>query len=147
MEQQNRKKNRKEQPEGKKCLDRNCPLHGQISLRGRVFTGVVIRAKMQKTVIVEWITQRYSPKFERFEKWSSHVKAHNPDCLGAQEGDIVKIAECRPLSKTKNFVVAEILGKEKGFAERMESLKEAKQKHEEQVPVEVENASSESAGD
>ena len=38
---------------------------------------------------------------------NSRITAHNPPCLDAQRGDKVKIAECRPLSKTKNFVVVE----------------------------------------
>ena len=44
-------------------------------------------------------------KFERFERGKSSVQAHNPDCIKAKEGDQVMIAECRPLSKTKSFVV------------------------------------------
>ncbi|MCK4969892.1 MAG: 30S ribosomal protein S17, partial [Thermoplasmata archaeon] len=34
--------------------------------------------------------------------------AHNPPCLSAKEGDNVTIAECRPLSKTVNFVVVKV---------------------------------------
>jgi small subunit ribosomal protein S17 len=36
------------------------------------------------------------------------MHAHNPPCINAKEGDVVKIAECRPLSKTKKFVVIEV---------------------------------------
>jgi len=38
---------------------------------------------------------------------SSRITAHNPPCIGAKTGDKVKIAECRPISKTKSFVVVE----------------------------------------
>jgi len=38
--------------------------------------------------------------------------------------------ECRPLSKTKNFVIVGVLGKEKGFKERMEAEEESKVKKE-----------------
>ena len=34
---------------------------------------------------------------------------YNPQCVDAKKGDIVKIAECRPLSKTKAFVVIEVM--------------------------------------
>ena len=37
----------------------------------------------------------------------TRVHAFNPLCINAKEGDTVKIIECRPLSKTKNFVVIE----------------------------------------
>jgi len=46
-------------------------------------------------------------KFERYERRHSRINAYNPSCISAKEGDVVKIAECRPLSKTKAFVVIE----------------------------------------
>ena len=85
---------------------------------------------MQKTVNVEWEWQNYLRKYERYEKRRSRVKAHNPSCINANEGDIVRIMECRPLSKTKNFVVVEVLGREKGFEQRMEAEEESKVKKE-----------------
>ena len=81
------------------------------STRGRTFTGTVISDKMSKTVTVEWERSKYISKYERYEKRRSKVKAHNPDSINAKEGDIVKIEETRPLSKTKHFVVTEILTK------------------------------------
>lgn len=99
---------------------------GSLSLRGRVFVGTVISSKMQKTVTVEWERKHYIKKYERYERRRSRVKAHNPESINAQEGDVVKIMECRPLSKTKNFVVVEIMGKEKGFKEKIEAREESK---------------------
>ena len=114
----------------KQCNDKNCPHHGRLKCRGRTFEGIVISAKMQKTVLVEWLWKKYVPKYERYESKKTKIKAHNPPCINAQEGDIVKIAECRPLSKTKNFVIIESLGKEKGFKEKVEAREEAKVKKE-----------------
>ena len=114
----------------KECEDNSCPFHGSLKCRGRNFTGTVVSAKMQKTVTVEWGWKHYIKKYERYESKRSRVKAHNPSCISANEGDIVKIIECRPLSKTKNFVVVEILGQEKGFAQRMEAEEEARFKRE-----------------
>lgn len=115
----------------KKCNDKNCPVHGSLNVRGRSFTGAVISTKMQKTAIVEWGGRIYLKKYERYEKKRSKVKAHNPDCIGAKEGDLVEIAECRPLSKTKKFAIVKILGREKGFKEKMEAREEAKVKDKE----------------
>ena len=103
---------------------------GGLKLRGRTFVGTVISSRMQKTVTVEWERKHYLRKYERYEKRKSKIKAHNPDSINAKEGDLVKIMECKPLSKTKNFVVVEILGKEKGFKERMEAEEESKVKKE-----------------
>ena len=129
-----------EKPKGK-CNDNNCPFHGRLQCRGRIFVGTVISVNMQKTAIIEWHRKHFLKKYERYEKRESRVKAHNPECVNAKEGDIVKIMECRPLSKTKNFVIVEISGKEKGFKERMEAEEEAKVKKE--VKKEEEKAAEE----
>lgn len=92
-----------------KCSDVKCPFHGTLSVRGRTFTGKVVSAKMSKTVNVEWDRRVYIPKYERYLKKRTRVKAHNPDCIAAKEGDMVRIIECRPLSKTKQFTVVEKL--------------------------------------
>jgi small subunit ribosomal protein S17 len=97
----------------KTCDDRNCPFHGTLKVRGRILEGTVISAKMDKTVIVKRDYQFYVPKFKRYERRHSHIPAHNPPCLDAKEKDTVKIAECRPISKTVSFVVIEKLEEEK----------------------------------
>lgn len=78
-----------------------------IATRGRIFVGRVISSKAKKTVRVEWPRRRYLPKYERFEKRRTRVQAHNPECLSVKVGDKVRISECRPISKTKKFVVIE----------------------------------------
>src|SRR3989338_9977639 len=80
-----------------------------LSVRGSVLTGLVVSAKAPKTVTVERIITKYVPKYERYKKTKSKVKAHNPDSIGAKEGDIVTIGETRKLSRTKSFVVIEIV--------------------------------------
>lgn len=99
----------KEKTTSPSCTDKNCPHHGTVSIRGRTFTGKVISSRMSKTVNVEWSGKTYVPKYERYQKTRTRVKAHNPECIAAKEGDTVKIGECRPLSKTKQFVVMEKL--------------------------------------
>ncbi|RLJ09294.1 MAG: 30S ribosomal protein S17 [Candidatus Aenigmatarchaeota archaeon] len=92
-------------PPEKECEDKKCPWHGTLSVRGRVFQGEVKSAKSRRTVIVEWGYHRFVKKYERYERRKTRVTAHNPRCIRAKEGDKVVIAECRPLSKTKKFVV------------------------------------------
>ena len=82
--------------------------------------------RMQKTCVVEWARKKYIPKYERYEQRRTKIKVHNPSCIDAKEGDIVKIMECRPISKTKNFVIIEKLGAEKGFKARMEAIESSK---------------------
>lgn len=89
------------------CDDPNCPFHGTLAVRGRVLEGEVVSAKMDKTVVVEREHAEKIPKYERYEKRSSGILAHNPPCIDAQQGDKVKVGECRKLSKQKAFVVLE----------------------------------------
>lgn len=112
--------------ESEKCEDKKCPFHGNLSIRGRTFTGVIIAKDTHKTATVEWSYKFLIPKYERKEIRRSKIRVHNPPCIDANVGDIVKISETRPLSKTKNFVIIENLGKEKGFEEKMEAEEESK---------------------
>jgi small subunit ribosomal protein S17 len=92
---------------GKGCEDVNCPFHGKLAVRGQILEGVVISDKAQKTVVVLRSYLKKIRKYERYEPRRSKIHAHNPPCINAKVGDVVKIAECRPLSKTKSFVVVE----------------------------------------
>jgi small subunit ribosomal protein S17 len=93
----------------KECSDPNCPFHGTLPVRGQVFDCTVVSDKMDNTVVVMREFEKRATKYERFEKRQSKIHAHNPPCLEAKEGDRVRIAECRPLSKTKSYVVVEVV--------------------------------------
>ena len=104
-----------------KCNSAACPFHGNLSIRGRQFTGIVVSTKMRKTAVIEFNRLHFLKKYERYEKRRTKLKVHNPECINAKDGDIVKIMECRPLSKTKNFVIIEKMGVEKGYKGKMEA--------------------------
>ena len=90
------------------CSDKHCPFHGGLSIRGRSFVGKIVKMDSHGTVSVEWPRLLYLQKYERYEKRRSRIKAHKPACINVAIGNTVKITECRPISKTKNFVVMEI---------------------------------------
>jgi len=98
------------QPPKDDCGSGSCAWHGTLSVRGRVFRGVVRSAKSHNTAIIEWGYHRYVPKYERYERRNTRVTAHNPDCIKAKEGDAVVVGECKPLSKTKHFVILAKVG-------------------------------------
>lgn len=104
-----------------------------IKTRGRTFTGVVVDAKMQTTATVEWPRRKYVSKFERYMTGRTRVKAHNPQSIDAKKGDIVKLVECRPISKTKQFIIIEKVGREKLFVAKQELMEESKVKKEKKV--------------
>ena len=82
------------------------------AVRGRTFTLKIISAKMRKTAVGELERRHYVKKFERYEKRRTRLKVHNPDHINAKEGDIVVVRECRPLSKTKKFIIIEKVNNE-----------------------------------
>ena len=71
--------------------------------------GVVVKAKMQKTVVVAVERLVRHDVYRKTIKRTSTFMAH--DEIGAKRGDKVRIVETRPLSKSKRWRVAEILGK------------------------------------
>ncbi len=91
----------------KKCEDKNCPFHGSLSVRGTVIEGEVASIVDDKGVVVEREYTQKIPKYERYEKRKSKITVHKPSCFDISEGDSVKIAECRPISKTKSYVIIE----------------------------------------
>jgi len=84
----------------------------EVSKRGNVFTGKVVSDKMDKTVIVMRELTQFIPKYERYKKVKSKIAAHNPPEINAKVGDVVSIAETRRMSKTKSFIVTEIVKRE-----------------------------------
>ena len=93
------------------CVDKKCFKHGGVKIRGGTLEGVVVSDKGRRTVIVERPIVKFISKYERFARRNSRIAAHNPDCIGAKEGDTVKIAECRKLSRTKAWSVIEVTKK------------------------------------
>jgi len=93
------------EPPQKTCNDPLCPWHGHIKVRGLILEGVVVKAKMEKTVVVEREYLHYNRKYRRYEKRRSKIHAHLPPCIEVREGDRVIIGETRPLAKTVHFVV------------------------------------------
>ncbi len=76
----------------------------------KIRVGEVVSNKMDKTISVKVERKTSHPLYKRVIKKSKTFKAHdeNNEC---QEGDIVKIMETRPLSKTKRWRVIEIVKK------------------------------------
>ncbi len=86
-------------------------MHGGLKTRGSLKEGRVVSLKARKTAVIEIPYLRRVSKYERFEKRRSKLHAHVPDCLAAQvrEGSVVRVDECRKLSKTKAFVVTKVV--------------------------------------
>ena len=79
---------------------------------GKARIGVVSRNKMDKSVVVSVECKVKHPEYGKFVKFTSKFHAHDEanDC---NEGDTVRIMETRPLSKTKNWRVVEVIERAK----------------------------------
>jgi small subunit ribosomal protein S17 len=88
--------------------EKNNPFNGSLSVRGKIFEGIIIKTKGKKTVVVQKESPIYFTKFRRYGRSKNTIHAHNPSNLDVQEGDRVIAAECRPISKTVSFVIVEV---------------------------------------
>jgi small subunit ribosomal protein S17 len=76
-------------------------------------TGKVVSTKMDKTIVVLVERKVKHPLYGKFMKRFSRMKAHDNDNI-CQVGDIVEIKQCRPISKTKNWVLVKVEKKQGG---------------------------------
>jgi small subunit ribosomal protein S17 len=70
--------------------------------------GQVVSAKTAKTIIVEVSRRVPHPLYKRIVKKRKRFYAHDEEGT-AKMGDIVRIIECRPLSRTKRWRLAEVV--------------------------------------
>lgn len=75
------------------------------TIQKKILRGTVVSTKMQNTAVVA-VTPRYvkHPKYKKYMKISKRYLAHN-EGNRAQEGDVVTIRSCRPLSRRKSFEI------------------------------------------
>ena len=88
--------------------ENNNPFNGSLSIRGKIFEGIVINAKAKGTVVIERESLIEFSKFKIFWRSKNKIHALVPSNLDIQEGDYVVAAECRPISKSVSFVVVEV---------------------------------------
>jgi small subunit ribosomal protein S17 len=72
--------------------------------------GSVVAAKMAKTIVVEVLRRVPHPAYKRIIGKRKKFYAHDEQGL-AKVGDVVRIVECRPLSKLKRWQLQEVLRK------------------------------------
>lgn len=76
----------------------------------KVRIGKVVSDKMEKTIVVAVETYKRDPLYGKRVKVTKKFKVHDEE-NSAKIGDVVRIAETRPLSKDKNWRLVEIVEK------------------------------------
>ena len=79
----------------------------ELQTSSRTLTGRIVSDKMNKTVTVLVERRVKHPVYGKILTKSTKIKAHDED-NGAREGDLVTIAECRPVSKDKAWKLVNI---------------------------------------
>ncbi|MFN0094249.1 MAG: 30S ribosomal protein S17 [Dehalococcoidia bacterium] len=74
----------------------------------RVIQGVVVSDKMDKTVVVSVERRKKHRLYHKVMSLTQRYKAHD-EANGCKLGDVVRIQECRPISKEKRWRVIEVL--------------------------------------
>jgi small subunit ribosomal protein S17 len=76
----------------------------------RVIQGTVVSDKMQKTIVVSVERKKKHRLYHKVVTVTERYKAHDEDNT-CKLGDVVRIQECRPLSKDKRWRVVQVLAK------------------------------------
>lgn len=82
-------------------------------------TGIVVKDKMDKTIVVEVEKFLQHPKYHKYIKRKKRYKVHDEKNI-CKLGDEVSIIESRPISKDKRWLIKEIIKKEEPFLAQKE---------------------------
>lgn len=88
--------------------------------------GTVVSDKMQKTLVVNVERVYRHPRYEKVVRAVSRCYAHD-EKREARCGDMVRIEECRPLSRLKRWRMVEIVKKGRGLRDRAKSEEEVRE--------------------
>jgi small subunit ribosomal protein S17 len=106
-ERRRRSKPKRERPATRAAIVRlPKPEHARGKRKER--RGVVVSSAMDKTIVVRVDTQKPHPVYKKVVRQSSKFHAHD-EANVAKAGDVVRIVETRPISKTKSWRLAEVL--------------------------------------
>jgi small subunit ribosomal protein S17 len=84
------------------------PVHAPVEGARRVRQGIVVSDKAEKTITVRIDVARRHRRYEKIVRSSSTVHAHD-ESNDAHEGDIVRVIESRPLSRSKRWALVDVL--------------------------------------
>ncbi len=76
--------------------------------RRKVREGIVVSTKMDKTIVVSVVDRVRHRRYGKTMQRTNHLYVHD-ESNDAREGDRVRVAETRPLSKQKRWRVVEVL--------------------------------------
>ena len=113
--EQRRRRRVKEREKAKTAKKKAAPaeqpvaaVHAETTGRPKTRTGRVVSDKAEQTITVRTEIARRHRRYEKIVRSTSTLHAHDPG-NDAHEGDLVRVVESRPLSKTKRWRLVEVL--------------------------------------
>ena len=89
-------------------VEQLAPVDAAVEGRRAVRQGLVVSDKANKTITVRIDFARRHRRYEKIVRSSSTLHAHDEN-NEAHEGDVVRVVECRPLSKSKRWKLVDVL--------------------------------------
>ncbi len=84
------------------------PVHAPVEGSRKVRQGIVVSDKADKTIVVRIDVARRHRRYEKIVRSSATLHAHDEN-NEAHEGDVVRVIESRPLSRTKRWKLVDVL--------------------------------------
>ncbi|CAO2613187.1 40S ribosomal protein S11 [Lemmus lemmus] len=76
-------------------IDKKCPFTGNVSIQGRILSGVVTKMKMQRTTVIRGDYLHYIRKYNHFEKRHKNMSVHLSPCFR----DVLKVTKAAGTKK------------------------------------------------
>lgn len=107
------RRRRREQEKARRTEKREgTPAKERVAGNPQVRRGTVVSAKPDKTITVRIDSARRHRKYEKIVRSSTTLHAHD-EANDANEGDVVTVVECRPLSRLKRWKLVEVVERAK----------------------------------
>ena len=84
-----------------------------VTKKGHVLTGRVVSNKMTDTIVVLLTRRVKHPRYHKYIQRRTKIHAHDQGNR-CKIGDLVSISSCRPMSKTKSWVLVDVLEQTEG---------------------------------
>ncbi len=94
------------------AVENKAPGQGEQKANKKVYTGIVVSDKMEKSIVIQVSTRQLHPLYKKYVARSKKFMAHDEN-NEAHIGDTVRIIESRPMSKNKAWMLEEIVERAK----------------------------------
>jgi small subunit ribosomal protein S17 len=94
------------------AVEKETPEQEQKKTGKKMFTGIVVSDKMEKSIVIQVSTKQLHPLYKKYVAMSKKFMAHDEE-NDAHIGDTVRIIETRPMSKRKTWKLVEIVERAK----------------------------------